>query len=81
MTDHTLLAAIRGIEAQRRAGQPLVGLLEPLGVSASTYYRWRRRFEAQLVRDLEVENSRLRHVVADTALQLEALREITRGNW
>jgi len=81
VTDTEVLAAVREIEGQRRAGRQLEELLAPLGVSASTYYRWRRRVEAHLVRDLEVENSRLRHVVADTALQLEALREITRGKW
>ena len=81
MTHDDALAAFRDIEARRRSGRPLAELLEPLGLSASTYYRWRRRFEGHMVRDLEVENTRLRHVVADTALQLEALREITRGKW
>ena len=77
------------LEAERRlqAGHRLGDIVAGLGVSRSTYYRWRRRFEGMSsggvarLRDLERENTRLRRVVADQALAIEALRELSRGTY
>jgi hypothetical protein len=56
-------------------------------VSATTYYRWRRTFDGmskegvRRIRDLERENQRLRRIVADKALEIEFLREVSRGTY
>ena len=69
------------------SGQPLVTALAGVGVSTTTYYRWRRTFEGmskegiRRVRDLERETQRLRRVVADKALEIEFLREVSRGTY
>jgi hypothetical protein len=84
-----VVALIRRIERRRRAGVALGTILAELGISRSTYGRWRRRFpdlapapgsNAQL-RDLQRENARLRRIVADSALEIEALRELSRGTY
>lgn len=86
-TPDDVVAALRRVDQQRFAGRPLAEILGGLGVSLSTYYRWRRRFDGlrgadvARVRDLERENARLRRIVADSALEIEALREISRGGW
>jgi putative transposase len=69
------------------AGRPVAHVLADLGISRTTYYRWRRRFDGATsgdiarIRDLERENGRLRRIVADKTLEIEALREISRGSY
>ncbi len=37
--------------------------------------------DAKRLRELERENTRLKRIVADKELEIDALREISRGNW
>jgi putative transposase len=37
--------------------------------------------DAKRLRELERENARLKRIVADQALETQALKEIARGNW
>lgn len=52
------------------------------GVSEQTVYRWRNRYggletsELQRLRALEAENSRLKRIVAQQALDIDALKEV-----
>jgi len=56
------------------------------GISEFTYYRWRRKFqgltmsEARRLRELEKENTRLKTIVANRDLELEAMKEWFRKN-
>ncbi len=56
-------------------------------VSEKTYYRWRRRYagmdvaDARRLRELERENGQLKRLLADKELEIDALREVARGNW
>ena len=58
-----------------------------IGVSAHTYYRWRKEYgglrvdQARRLQELEQENSRLKRVVADLALDNAILKEASRGNF
>jgi len=58
-----------------------------LEVSEPTYHRWRNQFggmkadDVKRLKELEVENARLKRIVADKELENLALREISRGNW
>jgi putative transposase len=58
-----------------------------LEVSEPTYHRWRNQYggmkadDAKRLRELERENARLKRIVADQALEAQALKEIARGNW
>ena len=37
--------------------------------------------EAKRLNELERENARLKRIVADKELEIDALREVSRGNW
>ncbi len=62
-------------------------MVRHLEVTESTYHRWRNQFggmkadDAKRLRELERENTRLKRIVADKELEIDALREISRGNW
>jgi len=57
------------------------------GVSEQTVYRWRNRYggldtsELQRLRALEAENSRLKRIVAQQALDIDALKEVVSKKW
>lgn len=55
------------------------------GVSEQTFYRWRKRYgsmqvdEVRRLRELEAENARLKRLLAESALEIDAIREVLRG--
>ena len=76
-------------EAERLQGQGLTipQLCKRLGISDQTFYRWRLKYgalkedEAQRLKALEQENSRLKRIVADQALDIAMLKDLERGKW
>jgi putative transposase len=52
-------------------------------ITEQTYYRWRKKYgglsvdEARRLKELEKENGRLKRVVADQAMAIDILKEIT----
>jgi transposase-like protein len=68
-------------------GKSIAEVCKALGVSEPTYHRWRNQFggmkaeDAKRLRELERENQRLKRIVADQALEAQALKEIAKGNW
>lgn len=57
-----------------------------MGVSEATYHRWRKQYggmksdEAKRLKELEVENARLKRLLADAELVKSMLKEALRGN-
>ena len=51
------------------------------GITETTFYRWRRKYgglavpEAQRLKELERENARLKRLLAERDLEVDALRE------
>lgn len=82
-----VVAALADAERLLFAGRTIAEVVSTLGISQTTYYRWRCRFDGLTsgdiarIRDLERENGRLRRIVADKALEIEALRELSRGTY
>lgn len=56
-------------------------------ITEQTYYRWRNKYEGMTVADarrlkvLEQENTRLKRMVAEQALDIAALKEINSKKW
>ena len=56
-------------------------------ISEATYYHWKNKYggmeveEARRLRVLEEENSRLKRVVADQAVQIQILKEVNSKKW
>jgi putative transposase len=78
---------IIGILKESDAGAQTRDLCRKHGVSANTFYRWKTKYggmeasEAKRLRQLEDENRKLKQMVADQALDLQALREIVKKKW
>jgi len=58
-----------------------------LEITESTWHRWRNQYggmkadDAKRLKELERENTRLKRIVADQALDIDMLKEINRGNF
>lgn len=68
-------------------GSSVGQVCKQLGISEHTYYRWRKQYgslttdQAKRLKDLERENSKLKRIVADQAMDNDALKELLRKNW
>jgi transposase-like protein len=86
-TPEQIIRKLREADRMLGEGAELAEVARQLEVTESTYHRWRNQFggmkadDAKRLKDLERENSRLKRIVADKELEIDALREISRGNW
>ncbi len=69
------------------AGKSVGQVIQALEVSEATYHRWRNQYggmkceEAVRLKNLEMENSRLKKLVADLSLDKAILKEANLGNF
>ena len=86
-TPEQIVRKLREADRLLAEGAEVAAVARHLEVSEQTYHRWRNQFggmkadDAKRLRDLERENSRLKRIVADKELEIDALREIARGNF
>jgi len=82
-----IIHKLRDAETMLAAGKCVSEVIQTLGVSEQTYYRWKQQYggmkaeEAKRLKDLEIENARLKKLVADLTLDKEILREAIEGNY
>ncbi len=68
-------------------GTSMVDAIRSIGVTEVTYYRWRSEYggmkldQVKRLKELEVENGRLRKAVSDLTLDKLILKEAARGNF
>ena len=85
-TPEQILNKLREAEILPSSYTTLPVVWKKIGVSDCTYYRWRKEYggmrieQAKRLKELEQENSRLKRVVADLALDNAILKEAVRGN-
>jgi putative transposase len=66
-----IVAELRQVDVLVSQGQNMVDAIRQIGVSEVTFYRWRQEFgglksdQVKQLKDLELENSRLRKTVSD----------------
>ena len=71
---------IIAILKEAEAGKAIRELCREHGITDQTYYRWKAKYgglelsEARRLRQLEDENRRLKHLVADLTLDNQALK-------
>ena len=81
--EEQIIAALKEVDA----GTKVADVCRRLGVTEQTFYRWKAKFggmdvsEAKRLKQLEDENRRLKHMVADQALDLQALRSVLAKKW
>jgi transposase-like protein len=82
-----IVAKLREMERLQGQGLTIPQACKRIGISDQTFYRWRLRYgalkedEAQRLKALEQENSRLKKIVAEQALDISLLKDLQRGNW
>ena len=78
---------IMSILKEHEAGASVPDLARRHGVAENTIYRWKSKFggmevsEAKRLRELEEENRKLKHLLAEAELDKAAMKEIIKGKW
>jgi len=78
---------IIGILKEAEAGMKVAEVCRKHGISDATYYNWKSKFggmsvsEAQRLRALELENSKLKRLLADAHLDIAALKDVVGRKW
>ena len=72
---------------EHEAGAKVDDLCRQLGISSGTFYNWRSKFaalevnEAKRLRELEHENSKLKKLLAEKLLEVEAMKDVLSKKW
>jgi putative transposase len=82
-----IIAKLRQVGVMTGQGTSMADAIRSIGVTEVTYYRWRSEYggmkldQVKRLKELEVENARLRKAVSDLTLDKLILKEATRGNF
>ena len=82
-TDEQIIKAIK----KHEAGAKVEDICRDLGISNGTFYNWRSKFsgmevnEAKRLRELETENNKLKRLLADKMLEVEAMKDVLAKKW
>ena len=82
-TDNQIVDALKRVEA----GLPVPELCREMGISSAAFYKWRAKYggmDASMmarVKELELENSRLKKMYAEERLKAEILKEAIAKKW
>jgi len=82
-----IVAKLRQADVLIAQGAKIPDVVRTIGVTQVTYYRWRREFgglqldQVKRMKELEVENQRLRKAVSDLTLDKLILTEAAKGNF
>lgn len=78
---------IIGVLKEAEAGLKVAELCRKYGISEATYYNWKAKFggmtvsDAQRLKALEAENTRLKRLLAESMLDNAALKEVVGRKW
>ena len=73
--------------ARNRNGESAITIGRELGVSGATIYVWKRKYknmtvnEAKRLRELEAENTQLKRIVANQAMDIVMLKDVNSKKW
>ena len=82
-----IIVKLREADAILATGATIGQVCQKLAVSEPTFHRWRNQYggmkvkDAKRLKELEVENARLKKLVADQALDKQILEEALKGKW
>lgn len=86
-TPEEIITKLREADVLQAKGQTLLEACRQIEVSEQTYYNWRKEYgglrvdQARRFKQLELENTRLKKLVADLSMDNVILKEATRGNF
>lgn len=82
-TDEQIIKAIK----EHEAGAKVPDICRRLNITSDTFYNWRSKFgglevsEAKRLRELETENNKLKRLLADKLLEVEAMKDVISKKW
>ena len=82
-TQEQILKVLKEIEA----GATIASVARTQGVNVQTLYQWRKRYagmgtsELAELKALQEENRRLKRIVANQAMDIDAYKELAKGKW
>ena len=82
-----IIAKLREADALLATGATIGQICQKLAVAEKTFHRWRNQYggmkgkDAKRLKQLELENVRLKKLVADQALDMTILKETLEGKW
>ena len=86
-TPEQIIRKLREAEVELGKGLTTADVVRKLEITEQTYYRWRKEYgglrldQAKRLKELEKENTRLKKLVADQALDNAILKELSSGNF
>ncbi len=82
-----IISKLRQADVELGKGKKVPEVCKLIEITEQTYYRWRQKYGGmqpdmvKQMKTLEKENSRLKKMVAEQALDMEILKEAAKGNW
>lgn len=86
-TAEEIVKKLRQAQLEIGKGATVDQVSRKLGINEQTYYRWKREYGGMEVdhvarlKELERENGRLKKIVAEQAMDIDALKEIAAKKW
>jgi putative transposase len=86
-TAEEIIGHLRQAEVLLAQGRDLDMVLRELSVTRNTYYRWRKEYggmkldQARRLKELEAENNRLKRAVAELTVDVQILKEVSKGKF
>jgi putative transposase len=82
-----IVSKLRQVDVLTAQGRTVAEAIRQIGVTEVTYYRWRNEYgglksdQVKRLKELEMENARLRRAVSDLTLEKLILKEAASGNY
>lgn len=86
-TAEEIVSKLRQMDVLTAQGRTVAEAIRQNGVTEVTCYRWRSEYgglksdQVKRMKELEMENARLRRAVSDLTLEKLILKEAASGNW
>ena len=82
-TEEQMIKAIKEHEADAKVDD----ICRQLSISMGTFYNWRSKYgglevnEAKRLKDLEAENNKLKRLLAEKLLEVDAMKDVISKKW
>jgi transposase-like protein len=86
-TPEQIVRKLREADTDLAAGASVPQIARKLGISETTFHRWRNQYggmkadATKRLKELEKENARLKKIVAEQAVDISILKEVSRKNF
>jgi putative transposase len=86
-TPEQIVRKLREADQKLAEGAAIPEIARQFGISEATFYRWKNHYGGmkadamKRLKELEKENAHLKKIVADQAVDISILKEVSRGNF